>query len=65
MGYGKRTISLLKLYYEGKIPFLEDETKIPNETVESVSDSDLGLLKERIGNYKYCFTLIVVKLILF
>ncbi len=49
MGYGKRALSLLKLYYEGGIPCTDDETKIPEDTIEGISDSEIGLLEERIG----------------
>lgn len=47
MGYGKRAIQLLKMYYEGLMPSLS-ECKIPEENIEPVNDSELGLLEERI-----------------
>lgn len=49
MGYGKRALSLLKLYYEGSFPCLDEVSKLPEETIESVDDSELGLLEERVG----------------
>lgn len=49
MGYGRRALSLLKLYYEGNIPCLDDVNSGPAESIESVDDSELGLLEERIG----------------
>lgn len=49
MGYGRRALSLLKLYYEGNIPCLDDVKSGPGESIESVDDSELGLLEERIG----------------
>lgn len=51
MGYGKRAIQLLKMYYEGLMPSLS-ECKIPEENIEPVNDSELGLLEERIGKIK-------------
>lgn len=49
MGYGKRAVSLLKLYYEGNIPRLDDASSGPGENIEGVDDSEIGLLEERIG----------------
>lgn len=49
MGYGRRALSLLKLYYEGNIPCLDDINSGPAESIESVNDTELGLLEERIG----------------
>lgn len=47
MGYGSRALSLLKLYYEGKIPNVEDDDPV-DETIEPVEDEDVNLLEERI-----------------
>lgn len=49
MGYGKRAITLLKLYYEGQILNLEDKTGVCCDDIECVTDSEIGLLRERIG----------------
>ncbi|KAL1459299.1 hypothetical protein WDU94_011297 [Cyamophila willieti] len=46
MGYGSRALSLLKLYYEGKIP-TEDADPV-EENIEAVEDEDVDLLEERI-----------------
>lgn len=50
MGYGSRALSLLKKYYEFKIPSI-DEDQLPQEHVESVADENVGLLEERIGKF--------------
>lgn len=50
MGYGSRALSLLKKYYEFKIPSI-DEEQLPQEHVESVADENMGLLEERIGKF--------------
>ncbi|XP_065209753.1 RNA cytidine acetyltransferase isoform X2 [Planococcus citri] len=53
MGYGKRALTLLKSYYEGQIVNLHDKTKLPEENIESVDDSSIGLLEERIEPRKH------------
>jgi hypothetical protein len=50
MGYGSRALSLLKQYYELKIPSIEEE-QLPQEHIESVADENVGLLEERIGDF--------------
>ena len=47
MGYGRRALTLLKMYYEGQITSLDECPKI-EENITPVDDSDLGLLEERI-----------------
>ncbi|XP_021914457.1 LOW QUALITY PROTEIN: RNA cytidine acetyltransferase-like [Zootermopsis nevadensis] len=47
MGYGSRALSLLKQYYELKIPSVEED-QMPQEHIESVTDQNVGLLEERI-----------------
>ncbi|KAI5732542.1 hypothetical protein M8J76_001496 [Diaphorina citri] len=47
MGYGSRALSLLKLYYEGKIPNVEDDNTV-EENIAPVEDEDVDLLEERI-----------------
>ncbi|KAJ9598236.1 hypothetical protein L9F63_011057, partial [Diploptera punctata] len=47
MGYGSRALTLLKQYYELKIPSVE-EGPLPQEHIESVADENVGLLEERI-----------------
>uniref|UniRef100_A0A8D8M9L1 RNA cytidine acetyltransferase n=1 Tax=Cacopsylla melanoneura TaxID=428564 RepID=A0A8D8M9L1_9HEMI len=46
MGYGSRALSLLKLYYEGKIP--TEDCEPVEENIEAVEDEDVDLLEERI-----------------
>lgn len=48
MGYGKRALSLLKLYYQGEIPCMNENATPVDETIEGVDDDELGLLEERI-----------------
>jgi hypothetical protein len=48
MGYGSRALSLLKKYYEFKIPSIEED-QLPQEHIKSVEDEKVGLLEERIG----------------
>jgi hypothetical protein len=50
MGYGSRALSLLKLYYEGKIPNVEDDNTV-EENIAPVEDEDVDLLEERIGEF--------------
>jgi len=50
MGYGSRALSLLKQYYEFKIPSIEED-QLPQAHIESVADENVGLLEERIGNF--------------
>jgi hypothetical protein len=50
MGYGSRALSLLKKYYEFKIPSIEED-QLPQEHIKSVEDEKVGLLKERIGKF--------------
>ncbi|KDR10713.1 RNA cytidine acetyltransferase [Zootermopsis nevadensis] len=47
MGYGSRALSLLKQYYELKIPSVEED-QMPQEHIECVTDQNVGLLEERI-----------------
>lgn len=46
MGYGSRALELLKLYYEGKIPNVEDSDLV--EELEAVPDEEVDILEERI-----------------
>uniref|UniRef100_A0A8D8YTA8 RNA cytidine acetyltransferase n=1 Tax=Cacopsylla melanoneura TaxID=428564 RepID=A0A8D8YTA8_9HEMI len=46
MGYGSRALSLLKLYYEGKIP--TEDCEPVEENIEAVEDENMDLLEERI-----------------
>lgn len=47
MGYGARALELLKRYYEGAMPCLDDEA--PTErSISPKQDEDLGLLEEAI-----------------
>jgi hypothetical protein len=48
MGYGSRALTLLKKYYEFKIPSIEED-QLPQEHIKSVEDEKVGLLEERIG----------------
>lgn len=48
MGYGARTLSLLKMYYEFLIPNIEDD-KLPKENIDSIQEDEVNLLEERIG----------------
>jgi hypothetical protein len=48
--YGSRALSLLKKYYEFKIPNIEED-ELPQEHIKSVEDEKLGLLEERIGKF--------------
>ncbi|XP_033607138.1 RNA cytidine acetyltransferase isoform X2 [Cryptotermes secundus] len=47
MGYGSKALSLLKKYYEFKIPSIEED-QLPQEHIKSVEDEKVGLLEERI-----------------
>lgn len=57
MGYGKRAVSLLKSYYEGRTLNLTNNTELPNETIASVNDFDVGSLRERMGKMQTFFIL--------
>ncbi|XP_069680446.1 RNA cytidine acetyltransferase isoform X2 [Periplaneta americana] len=47
MGYGSRALTLLKQYYEFKIPSIEED-QLPAEHIEGVADENVGLLEEQI-----------------
>lgn len=61
MGYGRRALQLLKMYYEGEIPCL-NECKLPEENIEPVDDSELGLLEERIGKMVSLSSLLIYEI---
>lgn len=46
MGYGVRALTLLKEYYEFKIPQLDDD--VAQEEIQNVEDDEVGLLEESI-----------------
>lgn len=48
MGYGMRALSLLKDYYEYKIPSLDEDTLHVQEEIENVEEDEVGLLEESI-----------------
>ena len=47
MGYGRRALTLLKMYYEGQMTSL-DECPAAEESISPPDDSSVGLLEERI-----------------
>lgn len=50
MGYGSRALSLLRKYYEFKMPSL-DEEMLPSEEIQTIEEDEVNLLEERIGKY--------------
>lgn len=47
MGYGTRALELLKRYYEGSMPCLDDDVQVEQEITPAPAE-DLGLLEEAI-----------------
>lgn len=47
MGYGAKALTLLKDYYESKFTNL-DETKTPQEEIQTVNEEEVTLMEERI-----------------
>ncbi|XP_034241664.1 RNA cytidine acetyltransferase [Thrips palmi] len=47
MGYGARALDLLKRYYEGSMPCLDEDAQVEQE-ISSAPAEDLGLLEESI-----------------
>ncbi|XP_063227947.1 RNA cytidine acetyltransferase [Bacillus rossius redtenbacheri] len=47
MGYGSRALTLLKHYYELKIPCISEDNP-PEDHIESISTEEVSLLEERI-----------------
>nr|XP_018910924.1 PREDICTED: RNA cytidine acetyltransferase [Bemisia tabaci] len=47
MGYGSRALSLLRKYYEFKMPSL-DEEMLPSEEIQTIEEDEVNLLEERI-----------------
>jgi len=47
MGYGRRALDLLKKYYEGAMPYPEEDNT--QHEIQPVEPSNVGLLEERIG----------------
>lgn len=52
MGYGIRALTLLKNYYEFKIPCLDENSLSVQEEIESVEDEEVDLLEESIAPKK-------------
>lgn len=48
MGYGIRALTVLKNYYEFKIPCLDENSLSVQEEIESVEDDEVNLLEESI-----------------
>ncbi|RLW10107.1 hypothetical protein DV515_00002526 [Chloebia gouldiae] len=46
MGYGRRALTLLQMYYEGKFPCLEEEAVQKPKEITTVSSETVGLLEE-------------------
>ncbi|XP_049294329.1 RNA cytidine acetyltransferase [Anopheles funestus] len=61
MGYGKRALNQLKLYYEGKFPIETDgfdDDQGNDNGIETIDDEDVDLLKEVIAPRKKIPTLL-------
>lgn len=48
MGYGIRALSLLKKYYEFKIPCLDEDSLPVQDEIQTVEEDEVGLLEESI-----------------
>ncbi|XP_068115792.1 RNA cytidine acetyltransferase [Hyperolius riggenbachi] len=48
MGYGSRALQLLQMYYEGKLPCLEEESTNKSQEITSISSEAVSLLEETV-----------------